>query len=489
MSRHPSGHTERVGGNRGHTGFRRVVVLFSAAGKTVWMTNTVVDTPPPQREHDGRAVRAQMPRSALGQLRLAPDRDPIAILERQATTRVPELVPIRYARMVAGHFPFLRGGPAIMAADLAATPNTGLTVQLCGDAHLSNFGVFASPERSLVFDLNDFDETLPGPFEWDVKRLVASIAVAARANGCPDDEAAAAARTAASAYREGMRRLAGRDSLDVWYEQVDADTLVDLVRKPKRRKNIEKTLDAARRRTSLQALHKLTERGPDGRLRIRQQPPLLTPIADADADAVEEVFAAYRRSLPEERRVLVNRYRIVDFARKVVGVGSVGTRCFVVLLIDRDTGGPLFLQVKEAEESVLAPYLAPSVFRNHGHRVVHGQRLMQSASDIFLGWIAGPQGRHFYWRQLRDMKGSAEIGSMSRAGLREYAALCGHTLARAHARSGDRIAIADYLGSGESFDRAMAGFALAYADQTVSDHRALVEATESGRVEAAANPY
>ncbi len=487
MRPHPSGHTERVGGNRGHAGFRRLIVLVPAAGKTVWMTNTVVDTPPSQREHDGRAVRAQLPRSTLGQLRLAPDRDPIAILERQAATRVPELVPIRYARMVAGHFPFLRGAPAIMAADLAATPNTGLTVQLCGDAHLSNFGVFASPERSLVFDLNDFDETLPGPFEWDVKRLVASIAVAARANGCPDDEASAAARTAASAYREGMRRLAGRDSLDVWYQQVDADTLVDLVRKPKRRKNVEKTLDAARRRTSLQALHKLTELGPDGRLRIRQQPPLLTPVADADA--VEEVFAAYRRSLPEERRVLVNRYRIVDFARKVVGVGSVGTRCFVVLLIDRDTGGPLFLQVKEAEESVLAPHLAPSVFRNHGHRVVHGQRLMQSASDIFLGWIAGPQGRHFYWRQLRDMKGSAEIGTMSRAGLREYAALCGHTLARAHARSGDRIAIADYLGSGESFDRAMAGFALAYADQTVSDHRALVEAIESGRVEAAANPY
>ncbi len=489
MRRPLTGHTGRVGGNRGHTGFRGVVVLFRVAGETVGMTDTVVDSAPPAREHNGRAVRAQLPRSALGQLHLAPDRDPIAILEHQASTRVPELVPIRYARMAAGHFPFLRGAPAIMAADLAATPNTGLTVQLCGDAHLSNFGVFASPERSLVFDLNDFDETLPGPFEWDVKRLVASIAVAARANGFGDDEAAAAARTAASAYRECMRRLAGHDSLDVWYEQVDADTLVELVDKPKRRRNVEKTLDAARRRTSLQALRKLTEPGRDGVPRIRHQPPLLTPVEQADADAVEEMFAAYRRTLPEERRVLVNRYRIVDFARKVVGVGSVGTRCFVVLLVDRDTGGPLFLQVKEAEESVLAPHLAPSVFRNHGHRVVHGQRLLQTSSDIFLGWITGPQDRHFYWRQLRDMKGSAEIDNMSRAGLRQYAALCGHTLARAHARSGDRVAIAAYLGSGDPFDRAMAAFALAYADQTVSDHRALVAAIESGRVAAAANPY
>lgn len=489
MRRPLTGHTGRVGGNRGHTGFRGVVVLSGPAGKTETMTETAADPASSTPARDGRAVRSQLPRSALGQLHLAPDRDPIAILEHQASTRVPELVPIRYARMAAGHFPFLRGAPAIMAADLAATPNTGLTVQLCGDAHLSNFGVFASPERSLVFDLNDFDETLPGPFEWDVKRLVASIAVAARANGFGDDEAAAAARTAASAYRECMRRLAGHDSLDVWYEQVDADTLVELVDKPKRRRNVEKTLDAARRRTSLQALRKLTEPGPDGVPRIRHQPPLLTPVEQADADAVEEVFAAYRRTLPEERRVLVNRYRIVDFARKVVGVGSVGTRCFVVLLVDRDTGGPLFLQVKEAEESVLAPHLAPSVFRNHGHRVVHGQRLLQTSSDIFLGWITGPQDRHFYWRQLRDMKGSAEIDNMSRAGLRQYAALCGHTLARAHARSGDRIAIAEYLGSGDPFDRAMAAFALAYADQTVSDHRALVAAIESGRVAAAANPY
>ncbi|NEW46597.1 DUF2252 domain-containing protein [Nocardia cyriacigeorgica] len=451
------------------------------------MTNTDVAAAP--SGSDGRAIRREVPRSALGELKLGPDRDPIAILERQAVTRVPELVPIRYGRMVAGMFPFLRGAPAIMAADLAATPNTGLTVQLCGDAHLSNFGVFASPERSLVFDLNDFDETLPGPFEWDVKRLAASIAVAARSNGFTDDEASAAVHTAASGYRECMRRLAGLDSLDVWYEQVNTDTLTDLVTKPKRRKNVEKTLDAARKRTNLQALHKLTETGPDGMPRILHQPPLLVPIAPDDAAAVREVFGSYRRTLPEERRILVDRYRMVDFALKVVGVGSVGTRCFVALLVDRDSGGPLFLQVKEAQESVLAPHLRASVFRHHGHRVVHGQRVMQTSSDIFLGWVTGPGGRHFYLRQLRDMKGSADIDNMTRSGMRDYSALCGHTLARAHARSGDRIAIADYLGSGDAFDRAIAAFALDYADQTVIDHRALVEAIESGRVEAAANPY
>ncbi|MFI7189595.1 DUF2252 domain-containing protein [Nocardia nova] len=452
------------------------------------MTKTVADPVPGASLSAGRAMRGIVPRSSLGEFRPAPDRDPIAILERQAATRLPALVPIRYARMAAGEFPFLRGAPAIMAADLATTPSTGLTVQLCGDAHLSNFGVFASPERSLVFDLNDFDETLPGPFEWDVKRLVASVAVAARANGYDDGDARELAGTAATAYRECMRRLAGLDSLDVWYEQVDADTLTDLVRNPKQRKRVAKSLDAARKRTSLQASRKLTEPGPDGEPRMRFQPPLLVPVDPAEAAAIDKVFAGYCRTLPEERRVLVNRYRIVDFARKVVGVGSVGTRCYVLLLVDRDTGGPLFLQVKEAEPSVLAAHLAPSVFHQEGHRVVHGQRLLQTASDIFLGWTTGPGGRHFYARQLRDMKGSADIENTTRSGLRQYAALCGHTLARAHARSGDRIAIADYLGGGEAFDKAMTQFALTYADQTAADHRELMRAIASGRLTAANVP-
>ncbi|WP_431958093.1 DUF2252 domain-containing protein [Nocardia lijiangensis] len=434
----------------------------------------------------GRAARKRISRSALGSWRPAAERiDPVTTLEHQAATRVPELVPLRYARMAAAPFPFLRGAPAIMAADLAASPNTGLTVQLCGDAHLSNFGLFASPERSLVFDLNDFDETLPGPFEWDVKRLAASIAVAARANGRPDVDAEQAVLAAARGYREAMLRFAALDGMTVWYEQINADAVADVVHNPKRRKGVERTLAAARARTSLQALGKLTEPGADGGLRIRQRPPLLTPLEPEEAGAVSSVFAAYRRSLPEERRILLDRHRLVEAARKVVGVGSVGTRCFIALLVDRDTSGPLFLQVKEAQESVLRPHLAPSQFRHQGHRVVHGQRLMQAASDIFLGWASGPEGRHYYWRQLRDMKGSAVIEDMSFAALTEYATLCGYSLARAHARSGDRVAIAAYLGTGDAFDRAMAAFAIAYADQTLDDHKALLAAIETGRIVAA----
>ncbi|RBO96854.1 uncharacterized protein (DUF2252 family) [Nocardia puris] len=434
----------------------------------------------------GRAIRKQVPRSSLGSWRPGTHRtDPVTILERQAATRLPDLVPIRYSRMAAAPFPFLRGAPAIMAGDLAASPGTGLCVQLCGDAHLSNFGVFASPERALVFDLNDFDETLPGPFEWDVKRLVASCAVAARDNGFDDESAARAARAAACGYRESMARLAALDSLTVWYERIDAEEAAALVRKPRQRDRVAKRLDAARNRTSLQALTKLTEPGPDGVPRIKHRPPLLVPVAEFDERAVADVFAEFRDSLPEERRVLLDRYRFLETARKVVGVGSVGTRCFIALLADRDSGAPLFLQVKQAETSVLAPHLAPSRFRHQGHRVVHGQRVMQAAGDIFLGWATGPEGRFFYWRQLRDMKGSAEVGDMSAGTLTRYAELCGRVLARAHARSGDRVAIAAYLGSGEAFDRAMEEFALAYAEQTVVDRAALVEAIESGRVQAA----
>lgn len=395
---------------------------------------------------------------------------------------MPELVPIRYARMAAGEFPFLRGAPAIMAADLAAAPNTGLTVQLCGDAHLVNFGLYASPERTLVFDLNDFDETLPGPFEWDVKRLTASIAVAARANGFSDSAARAAAQAAANAYRTHMHRLAGLDGLTVWYEQVDIESVVRVFEQARRRKRAERQLEAARSRTSLQALHKLTEPDSVGVPRIRHQPPLLVPIELPDQRIVETVFQDYRTTLPEERRVLLDRFEPIQLARKVVGVGSVGTQCFIMLLLDRDTGSPLFLQVKEAQRSVLEPHAEPSGFPHQGHRVVHGQRLTQTASDIFLGWATGPEGRFYYWRQLRDMKGSADIEAMTRRGLTEYATLCGRTLARAHARSGDRVAIAAYLGSGDTFDRAMSRFALAYADQTHHDHRKLLRAIESGRV-------
>lgn len=454
--------------------------------QTMRMTNSTVQETDRAMEDRGRATRRRVPRSALGVWQAPAKRaDPITVLQRQARSRVPELVPIRYARMAAAPFSFLRGAPAIMAADLAAGPNTELTVQLCGDAHLSNFGVYASPERALVFDLNDFDETLPGPFEWDVKRLAASLAVAARGNGFDDTVGERAALAAAAAYREAMNRYACVDSMSVWYERVDVEWVANMIQKPKRRKGVEKAIASARSSTSLQALDKLTEPGPDGAPKIRQRPPLLVPIEEPDAQVVATVFSAYRRTLPEERRILLDRYEVVDFAGKVVGVGSVGTRCFIVLLTDRETGGPLFLQVKEAEESVLAKHLKPSKFRQQGHRVVHGQRLTQAASDIFLGWVTGPDDRFYYWRQLRDMKGSVTIDNLPRSGLVQYAVLCGHTLARAHARSGDRVAISSYLGPGDAFDRAMAEFAIAYADQTLADHQALLAAIESGRVTAA----
>lgn len=431
----------------------------------------------------GRAARKQVPRSAHGRWIPSADRpDPIAILQAQSQDRVPELVPIRYGRMAASPFTYLRGAPAVMAADLAAQSHTGLTVQLCGDAHLLNFGVYASPERALLFDLNDFDETLPGPFEWDVKRLVASVAVAARDNGEPESQAWRAARAAAESYRGSMRRLAALGELDVWYERIDTEDLIPLVRRI-RRDRLESRLAKARRRTSLQAMAKLTQ-FVDGQRRIVPDPPLLEPIDISDAAAVRKILSDYRSTLPEERRVLLDRFHAVDVARKTVGVGSVGTRCFVALLTGRDSEDPLFLQIKEAGPSVLEPHLPASPYRHQGHRVVAGQRLLQAASDIFLGWVSGPEGRHYYWRQLRDMKGSADVGDMSPALLRAYAALCGRALARAHARSGERVAISAYLGSSDTFDRAMADFAVTYADRTVADHAELLAAIGSGRLTA-----
>ncbi|MET7684478.1 DUF2252 domain-containing protein [Streptomyces sp. NPDC005423] len=441
-------------------------------------------TSPADRAGRGRAARSRVPRSAHGGWIPGVDRpDPVAVLERQGRDRLPELLPIRYGRMAASPFAFLRGSAAVMAADLAALPHTGLTVQLCGDAHLLNFGVYASPERTLLFDLNDFDETFPGPFEWDVKRLAASVAVAARENGHSDAKAHRAALEATAAYRTAVRRLAREGELAVWYEHIDAESLLPLVRSARHRRRVESNLTRARRRTSLHALGKLTETV-DGRRRIVRDPPLLEPVAALDMAALRKIFSDYRSTLSEERRLLLDRYRFVDAARKVVGVGSVGTRCFVVLLTGRDQDDPLFLQIKEARGSVLEEHLPSGAYVHPGRRVVAGQRLLQAAGDIFLGWMTGPQGRAFYWRQLRDMKGSADVAGMSPAVLAAYARLCGTALARAHARSGDRIAIAGYLGGGPAFERAVADFALSYADRTAADHSALGAAVTAGVVTA-----
>ncbi|MFG2952464.1 DUF2252 domain-containing protein [Streptomyces sp. NPDC048291] len=442
-------------------------------------------TTPAERADRGKAARKRAPRSAHGRWLPSVDRpDPVAVLERQGRDRLPELLPIRYGRMAASPSAFLRGAAAVMAADLAARPHTGLTVQLCGDAHLLNFGLYASPERSLLFDLNDFDETFPGPFEWDVKRLAASVAVAARENGHSDPEARGSARAAVAAYRTAMRRLAGLGELAVWYERVDTDNLTALVRSARRRRRIEDTLTRARRRTSLHALGRLTETA-GGQRRIIKDPPLLEPAGASDMASLRKIFSDYRSTLAGERRLLLDRYRFVDAARKVVGVGSVGTRCFLVLLAGRDADDPLFLQIKEARTSVLEQHLPSGPYAHHGHRVVAGQRLLQAAGDIFLGWLTGPQGRAFYWRQLRDTKGSAEVAAMDPKGLRGYATLCGTALARAHARSGDRIAIAAYLGGTDTFDHAVTDFALAYADQTATDHAALGAAVTAGVLTAA----
>ena len=447
----------------------------------------------------GRAARREVPRSSHGAYEPAPHRaDPIELLERQAQTRVPELVPIRYGRMLVSPFTFYRGAAAIMAADLAATPRSGLHAQCCGDAHLSNFGVFASPERRLVFDLNDFDETLPGPWEWDVKRLATSVLIAARDNGfTPKQEDRAVGETAA-AYREAMAAFAAMGNLEVWYAHLDVESvLAELGSQltPEMVRRTEKTLAKARTRDSISAFSKLT-RLVDGEPRIAADPPLIVPVEELDTGRVGrgELFEwlhlqlrVYRESLPHERRLLLEQYRLVDFARKVVGVGSVGTRAWIALLLGRDSADPLFLQLKEAEASVMEEHLGASHLSNHGERVVAGQRLMQASSDIFLGWLhvqAGIDGRprDFYARQLRDWKGSAEIERMVPRGLAHYGRLCGWTLARAHARSGDRVAIAAYLGKGETFDRAMLEFARAYAEQNERDYRALAAAAKAGRI-------
>ncbi|MFD3591498.1 DUF2252 domain-containing protein [Nocardia sp. NPDC058640] len=443
-----------------------------------------------QAEDVGKDARKRVSRSELGQWRAEPGReDPVGILLKQNAGRVQSLVPIRMARMAVSPFAFLRGSAAIMAYDLGCHPDTGLTAQLCGDAHLANFGLYGTPERNLVFDVNDFDETLPGPFEWDVKRLVTSVAVAALGNGCTDEDAASAAEAAARGYREGIEAMSELDSLEIWYERVDADQVIAQIPKKKFREKAEKTMASAKKRTSLQAFDKLTEPDADGIPRIKNQPPLLVPITSPDEATVKSVLAEYRRSLPDQMRVLLNRYTLVDAAVKVVGVGSVGTRCFIALMMDKESGAPLFLQMKEADTSVLAPYQKPSKYQQQGHRVVAGQRLMQAASDIFLGWATGPEGVDYYWRQFRDMKGSADIENMSHRQLSNYGGLCGGVLARAHCRSGDPLAINAYIGGSDKFDKALRDFGMSYSDQTMADYRLLLAAIKDGQVQVAANPY
>jgi uncharacterized protein (DUF2252 family) len=452
---------------------------------------------PKERESAGKAARRRAPRSIQGRWEPGPDRpDPVEILEEQDRTRLPELIAIRHGRMLVSPFTFYRGAAGIMAADLGVTPRSGLDVQLCGDAHLSNFGVFAAPDRRLIFDINDFDETFPGPFEWDVKRLAASFAVAGRDRGFKKRERSEVVATAARAYREEMRRLAAERSVDVWYERVDLEVIEQYRSQVSRKiaRNFDKAKAKAESKNSLRALTKLT-REENGELRIISDPPLIVPIEEllpkGKLKAVEAGLAdlvdQYRGTLSPDIRYLADRYRFVHIAHKVVGVGSVGTRCWIVLMLGSDSSDPLFLQVKEAGPSVLAPFASGGRYKHQGRRVVEGQRLMQAASDIFLGWLTNEDGidggrRDFYVRQLWDGKGSAQIEEMTPYSMGLYAQLCGGTLARAHARSGDPIAIASYVGGGDKFDRAISDFAETYADQNERDYEAFSAAAESGRI-------
>jgi uncharacterized protein (DUF2252 family) len=458
----------------------------------------VLHLTPVERAARGKAERQELPRSAHGAWEPATSRrDPIDLLEEQAHTRLPELGPIRYGRMLVSPFTFFRGGAYLMAADLADGPRTGLHAQLCGDAHLSNFGIFAAPDRRLVFSINDFDETLPGPFEWDVKRLAASFAVAGRESGFSDAARHSVVTTAVREYREAMARFAAMRNVDVWYTRLDIAGILDRFRgsSGKRMKRFQTSVAKVRTKDSLRALAKLCQ-AVDGELRIVGNPPLVTPIEDvlpgAEQDHLEatvrRMIQTYRRTLPRDRRNLLESYRYVHAARKVVGVGSVGARTWILLLVGRDDNDPLFLQFKEAQPSVLEPFLGKSRYAQHGQRIVEGQRMMQAAPDILLGWerIVAIDGekKDFYIRQLWDAKGSAEVELMDAATLETYGRICGWTLARAHARSGDRIAMAAYLGNGEAFDRAMASFSETYADQNERDYRALQKAAASGRVAA-----
>jgi uncharacterized protein (DUF2252 family) len=457
-----------------------------------------------ERAARGKTARRDSPRSAHGRWEPATDRpDPVALLEEQAASRVADLIPIRYGRMLVSPFTFYRGAALIMAADLAATPRSGVTVQLCGDAHLSNFGLFGTPERQMLFDINDFDETLPGPWEWDVKRMAASFEVMGRDRGFPPADRRDVVMAGVREYRGRIRQAAGMGTLGAWYEQLEAGMLLKLVNDEVRLRRVSKSEARAAERRVKQAYHRDNAQvfarrtgGTGGEPRIVAEPPLIVPVEDLfqpgseweNADQViKKLLASYRRTLGREHHPL-EEFRYVHAARKVVGVGSVGTRCYILLLLGRDHDDPLFLQVKEAQASVLERFLGKSSYPHHGARVVAGQRLMQAATDIFLGWqrIKGLDGvtRDYYVRQFHDWKGGAEVDNLQAPGAVFYARICGATLARAHARWGDRIAIASYLGGGDSFDRAIADFSAAYADQNERDYRAFAAAVSSGRLTA-----
>jgi len=443
----------------------------------------------------GKAMRAQVPRASHSEFTPPPGRDPLALLQRQEELRVPELVPVRHARMLVSPFAYYRGAALPMAADLAATPTSGIIVQAVGDAHLSNFGIFGTPERNLVFDINDFDETLPGPWEWDVKRLAASLEVAGRENGYSRKDRRMIALSCVASYRESMHQFASMGNLDVWYAQPSAQDLrkeLDPHLSKRQRSVVRSAIAKAQTRDSMQALRKLTHMI-DGERHIISDPPLIVPLTELLPEALERVgfeaqvgqlIGKYRRSLPVERRVLLERYSFVEMARKVVGVGSVGTRCWIVLFTGRDDNDPLLLQVKQAPPSALEDFAGPPTQNNQGHRVVSGQRILQAAGDAFLGWLRAPTldggSEDFYVRQLRDWKYSFDIETMQPSGLLHYGRTCAWMLARGHARSGDRFAIAGYLGTSATFDRAVAEFAVAYADQNEHDHAALGEAVANG---------
>jgi uncharacterized protein (DUF2252 family) len=435
----------------------------------------------------GRSLRRTTPRRSHAAWSPAKDRvDPVATLAASNEGRLEELVPIRIGRMIASPFAFLRGSAAVMAGDLATTPAMGSTVQLCGDAHLANFGVYASPERRLVFDLNDFDETHHGPWEWDVKRLAASVVVASRENGFPADVCRDMARSVAWEYRRWTRIYAGMRALEVWYAAIPIESIIERVESARGRADINVSIEEAQRRDHLRALGKLSVKAPGGGWLIRDRPPLLRRLPDDDPGrgVLSALYAAYLRSLAPDRRVLVAKHRLLDVALKVVGVGSVGTRCYVALFAG-PAGGPLVLQVKEARSSVLHPYVRGRHYRHQGERVVTGQRIMQALSDSFLGWTKSPvTGTEYYVRQLHDMKYSIDIAALRPPGMRLYAEVCAWALARAHARSGNPAEIAGYLGPGTRFDDAIAAFAVAYADQTERDHATLVAAVRAGRLAA-----
>ena len=453
-----------------------------------------------ERVARGKAARAEVPRSAHAQIEFPQSRDPVALLEEQAVSRVPELVPIRYGRMLASPFAFYRGGALIMAADLARTPNSGVRVQLCGDAHLSNFGVFGSPERTLVFDMNDFDETAPGPWEWDVKRLAASFVIGGRENGFSEAERRTVVLTTVRAYREAITAFAAMRNLELWYAHLSiARAVAEFTAgvAPKRVRKAQAAIEKSRTKDSMHAFEKLTHLV-DGEPRIISDPPLIVPVdellpADSDraefADYIRTLIRSYRRTLETDRRHLLEQFRYVDLARKVVGVGSVGTRAWIALFIGMDGQDPLFLQIKEAQPSVLEQFVGKSEYSNCGQRIVAGQRLMQATSDIFLGWQHTSSGldgkeRDFYVRQLKDWKGSFAFEAAVPPGAAAYGRACGWTLARAHARSGDRVAIASYLGGSDRFDRSIATFAEIYAEQNERDYQALQAAVKAGRVDA-----